>query len=108
MSKEERIELSFKAFKLIQTTVFPAIPVSGSMIQNMLLSEKLYDDLSGYGYSYAELYLSKCWDENEMINNADVTIYKQILEIDLKLGVTHTQQLFDCVYHSYRIDLIKV
>ena len=57
---------------------------------------------------YAHYYLQKCWDESVLKNKADVTIYKQLLEIDSKLGTTQSEQLFGCVYHSLRMDLIKV
>ena len=57
---------------------------------------------------YAHYYLFKCWDQSKLENKADVTIYKQLLEIDSKLGTTQSEQLFKCVFHSLRIDLIKV
>ena len=57
---------------------------------------------------YASYYLFKCWDESELKNKADVKIYKQLLEIDSKLGTTQSEQLFWCVLHSLRMDLIKV
>ena len=62
------------------------------------------DDFVGY----AEYYLSECWNESELKNKADVTIYKQLLEIDSKQGTTQSEQLFQCVLHSPRMDLIKV
>ena len=40
------------------------------------------------------VYLKHCYDESELINKADITIYKQLLEIDSKLGTTQTEQLF--------------
>ena len=68
-----------------------------------------YDKIREYDYvGYAEYYLNECWDESELKNKADVTIYKQLLEIDAKLGTTQSEQLFECVFHSLRIDLIKV
>ena len=57
---------------------------------------------------YAHYYLQECWNESELKNKADVTIYKQLLEIDSKLGTTQSEQLFGCVFHSVRMDLIKV
>ena len=57
---------------------------------------------------YADYYLGACWDESELKNKADVAVYKQLLEIDSKLGTTQSEQLFWCVFHSLRIDLIKV
>ena len=62
------------------------------------------DDYAGY----AEYYLQESWDETEFVNKADVTIYKQLLEIDAKLGTTQSEQLFQCVFLSLRIDLIQV
>ena len=57
---------------------------------------------------YAHFYLFKCWNQSELKNKADVTIYTQLLEIDAKLGTTQSEQLFKCVFHSLRIDLIQV
>ena len=68
-----------------------------------------HDQLRELGYvGYAHLYLKECWDESELKNKADVTIYKQLLEIDSKLETTQSEQLFGCVFYSLRIDLIKV
>ena len=68
-----------------------------------------HDKLRELGYvGYAHYYLGQCWNESELTNKADVTIYKQLLEIDSKLGTTQLEQLFKCVLHSLRIDLIKV
>ena len=62
--------------------------------------------LKELGYvGYAHYYLKKCWDESELINEAEVTVYKQFLEIDAKLGTTQSEQLFGCVFSSLRMDL---
>ena len=67
------------------------------------------DKLRELGYSgYADYYLNKCWNKSELKNKADVTIYKQLLEIDSKLGTTQSEQLFECVLYSPRLELIKV
>ena len=55
---------------------------------------------------YANYYLKQCWNESELINKADVAIYKQLLEIDAKLGTTQSEQLFS--QYSLRMDLIQV
>ena len=68
--------------------------------------EMLREELGYIGY--ADYYLEKCWNNTELKNEADVTVYKQLLEIDAKLGTTQNEQLFECVYSSLRIDLIKV
>ena len=57
---------------------------------------------------FSHYYLQKCWNKSELKNKADNTIYKQLLEIDSKLGTTQSEQLFWCLYNSLRIDLIKV
>ena len=68
-----------------------------------------YDELKELGYvGYAHYYLKFCWDKSELKNKADVKIYKQLLEIDAKLGTTQSEQLFGCVFNSLRMDLIKV
>ena len=61
------------------------------------------------GYvGYANYYLRVCWNESEFENKADVTIYKQLLEIDSKLGTTQAEQLFECLRLSPREDLLEV
>ena len=68
-----------------------------------------YEELRELGYvGYANYYLKACWDESELNNKADVSIYKQLLDIDSKLGTTQSEQLFECVFNSLRMDLIKV
>ena len=57
---------------------------------------------------YADYYLYQCWDESDLKNNADVTIYKQLLEIDSKFGTTQSEQLCKCVSNSLRMDFITV
>ena len=70
---------------------------------------ELDDELRELGYvGYANHYLRECWDESELKNKADVTIYKQLLEIDAKLGTTQSEQLWWCVHYSPRKDLIEV
>ena len=57
---------------------------------------------------YAEYYLCGFWDESEWKNKADVKIYKQLLEIDAKLGTTQSEQLRRCLRYSPRKDLVEV
>ena len=68
-----------------------------------------HDKVRKFNYvGYAQYYLQQCWNKSELKNEADVTIYKQLLEIDAKLGTTQSEQLFGCVFFSLRIDLIQV
>ena len=48
------------------------------------------------------------WNETDLINKADINIYKELITIDEKLGTKMTEQLFDCVQFSFRKDLFKV
>ena len=98
MSDEERKELNLKAGRLLK-----------SLGINVDVKDGEYDELRELDFvGYAEYYLQECWDESELKNNADVTIYKQLLEIDSKLGTTQSEQLRICLVYSTRMDLIKV
>ena len=57
---------------------------------------------------YAEYYLIKCSNKTTMINEADASIYRQLVEIDTALGTTAGTQLFGCLYRTTRWDIIKV
>ena len=96
ISDEERKELNLEARRLFE-----------SHGVRMVLDD--YDEMRESNHvGYASYYLFKCWDKSELKNKADVTTYKKLLEIDAKLGTTQTEQLFECVFHSLRMDLIKV
>ena len=99
MSDGQRKELNLKACRLIQSQGIQKV-----------IADNSFDDLrKNLGYvGFAEYYLQKCYDESELKNKADIAIYKQLLEIDSELGTTQTEQLFKCVFHSVRMDLIKV
>ena len=98
MSNEERKELNLKAGRLIKSQGI-SFPVNENLFD--VLREK---DFVGY----ANYYLQKCWDKSELKNKADVTVYKQLLEIDAKLGTSQSEQLFQCIRYSPREDLIEV
>ena len=100
MSEKERKELNWQAGRLIK-----------SLGIDMIVGDGIYDVLRDENHKYvgyAEYYLQACWNESELKNKADVTIYKQLLEIDSKLGTSQSEQLFKCVFFTVRIDLIKV
>ena len=99
LSDKERKELNLKAGRLIKTRGI-----------YMDVKDGEYEELREiHGFvGYANYYLQGCWDESKLKNKADVAIYKQLLEIDSKLGTTQTEQLFQCVKQSFRMDLIKV
>jgi len=68
-----------------------------------------YDLIRNEGYAgYADLYLQECWNESEMKNEAVVSIYRQLIDIDSKLGTNASLQLCCCLLITTRWDLIKV
>ena len=98
LSDKERKELNLQAGRLIK-----------SLGINMIVEDGIYDVIRGKGFvGYASYYLKECWDQSELINKSDVAIYRQLLEIDSKLGTTSTEQLDRCVFYSHRLDIIKV
>ena len=98
LNDSERKRLNLEAGKLIQ-----------SLGISINVTENKYDKLRDAGWvGYASYYLKNCYDTSELVNKANVTIYGQLLEIDSKLGTTQAEQLFECVKHSVRMDLIKV
>ena len=98
LSNAERKELNLKAGRLIQSQ---GISINVTENNFDVLRERIY-------VGYAHYYLGHCYDESQLENKADIKIYKQLLEIDSKLGTTQTEELFWCVYWTNRMDLIKV
>ena len=76
----------------------------------MQVTGKVFDVLrEKHGYfGYASYYLEHCCDKSGLKNKADVTIYKQLLEIDSKLGTTQSEQMRYCLCISPRKDLVEV
>ena len=80
-----------------------------------ILRENGFDDDEDYdrirtmrGAGYAHHYLEECWNDSKMLNEADVFIYRQLVDIDSKLGTSALQQLHGCLRNTTRWDLIKV
>lgn len=57
---------------------------------------------------YAHYYLQECWNQSEMVNRADKYRYRQLVDIDSKLGTDAAHQLYGCLDNTTRWDLIKV
>ena len=86
---------------------------AGRLIQSLEIFvdiiENSFDLIREYGFvGYAHYYLQQCWNESELKHKADVTIYKQLIETDSKLGTTQSEQLRRCLAYSPRNDLIEV
>ena len=98
MSDDERKELNLKAGILIYSV--------GIKIR---VGENVFDELrKKHLGGYAHYYLAHCSDDSALINKAEIETYKELLDIDSKLGTTQAEQLFECLFYSVRMDLIKV
>ena len=99
ISEKERKELNLKAGRLIKS-----LGIFINVTENKF--EMLREELGYVGY--ANYYIHRCWNESELKNNADVAVYKQLLEIDSELGTSQSEQLRCCLFYSPRKDLIEV
>ena len=59
-------------------------------------------------YGYAGFYLRQCWNDSKLINEADVGVYKTLVDIDTNLGTDLSFQLWLCLRWTARCDIIKV
>ena len=57
---------------------------------------------------YAGFYLRNCWNDSIETNEADVEVYKRLVDIDTNLGTELHNQLLKCLYWTTRWDIIKV
>ena len=57
---------------------------------------------------YANYYLMKCWNDSKRINEADASVYSQLVHVDSKLGTDASTQLHCCLSWTTRFDIIKV
>ena len=65
--------------------------------------KKIYGD-----FGYAGYYLIRSRNESTMINEADSTVYKRLVDIDTTLGTELYKQLWGCIDYTIRWDIIKV
>ena len=56
---------------------------------------------------YANILVQNCWNDSIMMNEADCSVYRELIDIDLMLGTNASEQLFWCLYWTTRLDLIK-
>ena len=57
---------------------------------------------------YAPIFLWCCDKEAKSDDEIDISVFKRLSELDTKLGITASQQLFDCLRFTTRWDIIKV
>ena len=69
---------------------------------------KDYDAFRRDNYAgYAEYYLRECYGPDRM-KEADVSVYRRLVDIDTVLGTDASQQLNYCIYWTTRRDIITV
>ena len=57
---------------------------------------------------YAHVYLWRCNEESKSNDEIDIEVYKMLVELDTRLGVTVSEQLYTCLFRTSRLDIIKV
>ena len=70
------------------------------------MKNKLRGPLDAVGF--ASLYLWRCNEESKFNDEISVHVYSILINIDLRLGTTATEQLFWLLNFSLRLDLFKV
>ena len=68
-----------------------------------------YDEIREDGLvGFAHYYLRQSWHKTARVNKANVKVYEELVKIDNQLGTKMSEQLFYCVFWSFRLDLVKV
>ena len=70
--------------------------------------QKGEEEEPGEWIGFAHIYLGRCSTESIPDDEINKHVYTQLVGLDSKLGITLTEQLYYCLNHSLRLDLIKV
>ena len=57
---------------------------------------------------FAHFYLSRCKNESNSDNQIDKELYSKLVQLDKRLGTRASDQLYECLSHTSRPDIIKV
>ena len=57
---------------------------------------------------YAHIFVQNCWNDSIRRNEADESVFRELVDIDLELGTSASEQLFWCLCWTTRLDMIKV
>ena len=98
MSEEDEIQLNRRAGEILREA---RVVFEEWKDYNWIRKET--DDVG-----YADYYLGKCWNETKKINKADASVYRQLVDIDSKLGTDASTQLGCCLHWTTRRDIIEV
>ena len=52
--------------------------------------------------------MNQCNKESKSDDKIDKEFYNELVELDTRLGTTASEQLFMCLWHTSRSDIIKV
>ena len=99
LTKEEKKELNIRGRDILRKT---------GVIYGGDDYDTLRKKLGWAGFASYYIGSDAMWDETELVNKAEINIYKELITIDEKLGTKMTEQLLYCVQCSYRTDLFKV
>ena len=68
-----------------------------------------YSKLINEGYvGFASVYLKRSNEEFKADDEIDKSLYKQLFDLDEKLGTTQTKQLKNILQYSLNVELLKV
>ena len=59
-------------------------------------------------FGFAEVYLERCEEESKPNDGNDKEVYAKLVELDTRLGMPASEQLFWCVFYTLNLDIIKV
>ena len=104
MSEEDEIQLNRRAGEILRKAglVFEEWKDYNWITKGAYHRDGIDDE------GYADYYLVKCWNETKMINEADASVYLQLIDIDSKLGTSMSMQLSCCLSWTTRWDIIEV
>ena len=104
MSKEEEKQLNQRAGRILREAglVFEEWKDYDWITKGAYHRDQIDDE------GYADYYLMKCWNDTKMINEADASVYRELVDIDSKLGTEIAIQLLCCLSWTTRWDIIEV
>ena len=57
---------------------------------------------------YANVYLRRCNEESKSNDEIDKELYAELVKLDTRLGTRASDQLYECLSHTTRSDIIEV
>ena len=98
MSQDEKKRLNQRAGSILRE--------AGFVFQGLKDYDWIKKETDDNGY--ADYYLVRCWNDSTQMNEADPSVYRQLVEIDSLLGTTTSDQLWACLTWTTRSSIIKV